>query len=87
MWLLFALVQSLPEAKEKRLGLIPLSEEISKQPRIDSIVWLLVVTVMNIYNEEKQENIKFEEKKNGVKGNGVKSSFKEIKKWETEQTE
>ena len=32
--------KSLPEAKVKSFGLIPLAEEISKQPSIDSVVWL-----------------------------------------------
>ena len=31
--------KSLPEAKVKRFGLIPLAEEISKQPSIDSVMW------------------------------------------------
>ena len=35
-------LKSLPEAKVKSFGLILLVEEISKQPSIDSVVWLLV---------------------------------------------
>ena len=31
-----------------------LAEEISRQPSIDSVMWLLVVTLMQIYNEEEQ---------------------------------
>lgn len=38
----------------KSFGLIPLAEEISKQPSIDSAVWLLVLTLMKIYNEKEQ---------------------------------
>ena len=38
----------LPEAKVKSFGLIPLAEEISKQPSLDSAVWLLVLTLMKI---------------------------------------
>ena len=52
----------------KNFGLNLLVEKISKQPSIDSVVWLLVVTLMKIYNEEEQaeqgklQNVKFEEK-------------------------
>ena len=28
--------------------------EISRQPNIDSVLWLLVVTLMQIYNEKEQ---------------------------------
>ena len=55
----------------KSFGLIPLAEEISKQPTIDSIVCLLMVTLMKIYNENEQtkqsklQNVNFEEKLNG----------------------
>ena len=40
--------KSLPEAKVKSFGLILLAEEISKQPSIDSVMWLLVLTLMKI---------------------------------------
>ena len=46
--------KNLPEAKVKSFGLIPLEEEISKQPGIDSVIWLLVITLMEIYNEKKK---------------------------------
>ena len=52
----------------KSFRLIPLGEEISKQPNIDSVMWLLVVTVTKVYNEKKQaqqgqlHNVKFKEK-------------------------
>ena len=36
--------KSLPEAKVKSFTLIPPTEEISKQPSTDFIVWLLTVT-------------------------------------------
>ena len=36
---------SLTKAKVKSFELIPLTEEISKQSSIDSVVWLLVVTL------------------------------------------
>ena len=43
----------------KSFGLIPLAEEISKQPSVDSVVGLLVVTLMKISNEKEQaEQIK-----------------------------
>ena len=38
----------------KFFGLIPLTEEISKQSRIDSVNWILVLTPMNIYSEMEQ---------------------------------
>ena len=63
----------------KSFGLIPLAEEISKQPSIDSVVWLLVVTLMKIYNEKEQaeqgklQNVKFEEKRNPSKWHRDKS--------------
>ena len=41
--------KSLLEAKMKSFGLISLAEEISTQTSIDSVVWLLVVTLMKIY--------------------------------------
>ena len=47
-------LKSLPEAKVKRFGLILLAEEISKQPIIASVVWLLVFTLVEIYNEKEQ---------------------------------
>ena len=39
-------LKSLPEAKVKRIELIPLVEEISKQLSIDSAMLLLVLTIM-----------------------------------------
>lgn len=47
-------LKGLPKAKVKSFELIPLAEEISKQPSIDSAVWLLVLTLMKIYNEKEQ---------------------------------
>ena len=46
--------KNLPEAKVKNFGLIPLTEEISKQPRIDFVVRLLLFMLIKIYNEKKQ---------------------------------
>lgn len=42
--------KSLPKVKVKSFGLIPLAKEISKH----SVVWLLVLTLMKIYNEKEQ---------------------------------
>lgn len=44
----------LPETKVKSSGIILLLEEISKQLRIDFVMWFLVVTLVNIYNEKEQ---------------------------------
>ena len=46
--------KSLPEAKVKSFVFFPLAEEISKQPSIDSVMWLLVLTLMKIYNEKEK---------------------------------
>lgn len=57
-----------------------MTEEISKQPSIDIVVWFLVVTLMEVYNEkvqaeqDKLQNINFEEKRGTRKWNGAKSS-------------
>ena len=46
-----------------------LTEEISKQPSIDSVMWILVIIVMKIYNEKEQaeqgklQRVNFEENK------------------------
>ena len=45
-------LKSLLETKVNSFGLTVLAEEISKQPSLDSLVWILVVTLMKIYNEK-----------------------------------
>lgn len=74
----------------KSFKFIPWAEEISKQPSIDSVVWLLVLTLMKIYNEKNQaeqgilQNVKFKEERNTKKWNGAKSCVqgdKQTKKW------
>ena len=61
-------MKSLPKATVKNFGLIPLPEEISKQPGIDSVMCLLVVALIKIYNEKgkaeqgKLQNIKSKKK-------------------------
>ena len=49
----------------KIFGLILLAEEISKEPTIDSVGWLLVVNLIKIYNEKEQ----------------TEQGDKQIKKW------
>ena len=44
--------KSLPEAKVKSFGLISSAEEISKQSSIDSVRWILVLTLMKIHNKK-----------------------------------
>ena len=74
-----SLPEHLPEAKGKSFRLILLAEEILKQPSIDSVVWLLVITLVKIHGgkeqaeQSKSQNVKFEEKKSTKKWNGAKS--------------
>ena len=62
--------KNLPEPKFKSNGLISLVEEISRQPTIDSVPWLLVITSTWVYNAKEQagqreiQNVQFEEKDN-----------------------
>lgn len=52
MQLIFAFVLiSMPEAKLNSFVLISLAEEISRHQNIDSVVWLLVITVVPFKNE------------------------------------
>lgn len=44
--------KSLPKAKAKSFGSILLTEGISKQPSICSVLWLLVFMLIKIYNEK-----------------------------------
>lgn len=59
-----------------------MTEEISKQPSIDTVVWFLVVSLMKVYTEkvqaeqDKLQNVNFEEKRGTRKWNGAKSSVK-----------
>jgi hypothetical protein len=67
--------KNLPGVKLKSKELISLAE-ISRQPNIYSVIWLLVITCMQIYNVNKQmgqketPNEQFEEKK-GTRGSNV----------------
>lgn len=42
------------ENKLKSFELIALGEDISIQPSIDSVVWLLIITLMQIYIKKTQ---------------------------------
>ena len=61
--------RSLSETKVKRFGLIPLAEEISKQPSLDSALWSLELMIIMIYNEKEQL-----EQRKGTPGSGKELS-------------
>ena len=42
----------LPEVKLKSFGLMALAEEVSRQISIDSVTWLLEISLTQIYNEK-----------------------------------
>lgn len=42
------------EAKLKSFGLMLLAEKISIQSNVDAVLWLLVITFMQIYNEKEK---------------------------------
>jgi hypothetical protein len=48
----FPCLKNMLEAKLKSLGLMVLSKEISGCSGIDLVMWLLVVTLMRVYNEK-----------------------------------
>lgn len=67
----------------KRYGLNTLVEEELKQPSMDSVVWLLVLTLMFYNEKEKYEQVKIQNVDEGVKvepGSGMDliPVFKEI---------
>ena len=70
-------LKSLPEAKVKSFGLISLAEEISKQPSIDFVMGLLVLTLMKIHNKKEQtEQEKYVKRKRSTrKRSRAKFSF------------
>ena len=45
-------LKSLPEATLKSLGSMVVAKDTSKQPNIDSAMWLVVFTPMKIYNQK-----------------------------------
>jgi hypothetical protein len=64
------------------------AEANSRQPRTDSMVWLLVVSVIQIYNEKEQagqvkiQNVQLEETRSIRKSNvGAKSHAQRDKKF------
>jgi hypothetical protein len=46
--------KNLPQAKLRSKGLFSLAEEISRQPNIDFVVLLLVITLLQVYKEKEQ---------------------------------
>lgn len=78
----------LPEDKLKGLGLMVLSEEMSRQPTIDCATRLLVVTLMQICNKKKlckqgkTQNAQLEEKRSICKVTELSPVLKEIKSLE-----
>lgn len=52
--MLSALVHKTSKAKSKSCELISLAEEIFKMSSIDYILWLLIITLILIYNENVQ---------------------------------
>lgn len=46
--------KNLPEVKLKSLVLLLLAEGMERQPQIDYILWLLLITHMQIYNGKQQ---------------------------------
>lgn len=76
MWQRYGLCpKSLLAAKLKSNGLTSLVKEILKQPNIGSVMWLLAISLMRIYNEREQvgqkeiKNVQFEDKKSTQKFN------------------
>ena len=54
---LFPHLKNLPEVKLKRSGLISLAEDVSRQPDVDCAMRLLVITLMQLYNEKEQAGV------------------------------
>lgn len=46
-------MKNLSKIKLKSFRLMYLTEENSRQPKIDSMMWLLVVTLMQVYSEKR----------------------------------
>ena len=67
----------------KSFGLILLTEEISKQLSIESVVWLLMLTLMKIYSEKEQtEQGKYLRRKGAPESRKEQSPvFKEINRF------
>jgi hypothetical protein len=53
-------LNSLPEAKMKRLTLIVLTKEVSETPIIDFVLWLsLMKNILNKHSKLRKANIKY----------------------------
>lgn len=48
----FSCPKNSPEANQKSNRLISLAEKISKQPNSDFVIWLLIITLIQVYNEK-----------------------------------
>lgn len=46
--------KNLPEAKLKSNGVISLLEAILRQPNVESVAWLSVITLLQVHNEQEQ---------------------------------
>ena len=75
----------IPVATLKSFEIMELAEEISRQPSIDSVMWLLVVTLMQIYNDKEQaeqgkiQNVPIEKKRSNRCIKKLSPVLKEIK--------
>lgn len=60
-----------------------LAQGLSRWPRADCVVWLLLITLMQISTENEQaqqrQNVRFEEKRSTRKRNGAKLSNQNFK--------
>lgn len=71
--------KTLPEVKLKSCGFILFAEEISIQPTLDCVMWILVITLIKIYNEKHQaeqaklQSVQVKEREDTRKWNGSKS--------------
>lgn len=47
-------LKKLPEVKMKNFGFMELTEDISRHPSIDYVLWLLVITLIQIDNKKEE---------------------------------
>lgn len=82
MWLLSAHLQkNLPATELMSFRRMALAEGISRQPSINCVGWLLMATLMQVYNEKnlaeqgkKIQHVQFEEKRSTKNCNGDTSN-------------
>lgn len=55
MWLLLPHPKNLPEAKLRSFGLISLAEETSMDSLMLTLLWLLVITLMQMFNGKEEK--------------------------------